>query len=83
VGLQKREDTPENRASAMGFLKPIIDISGEPASVGLFAGKMDRKRLGFFLRIFARMEKTGVFNEGDWRKWDEIRNWAKGLGSFF
>jgi menaquinone-dependent protoporphyrinogen oxidase len=79
VGIQMREDTPENRETAKGFLAPIIRIIGEPVGLGLFAGRMDRNRLGFFLRLFAKIEKTGVFNEGDWRNWEEIRRWAEGL----
>ncbi len=79
VGLQTREDTAENREKARGFLAPIIDIIGEPVSLGLFAGRIDRSRFGLFLRIFAGIEKTGVFNEGDWRDWEAIRRWAEEL----
>ncbi|MHB9027939.1 MAG: flavodoxin domain-containing protein [Candidatus Latescibacterota bacterium] len=83
VGLQMREDTAENREKAKGFLAPIIGIIGEPVSLGLFAGRIDQKRFGFFLRIFARMEKSGVFTEGDWRNWEEILNWAEELKNKF
>lgn len=76
VGLQMREDTPESREKARGFLKSLADLVGDPVSVAMFAGKIDPNRFGFFLRIFAKMEKTGIFNKGDWRDWDAIRCWA-------
>jgi len=79
LGLQMREDSAENREKAQGFLAPVISVIGEPVSVGLFGGKIDRSRFGFFLRMFAKMEKTGVFNEGDWRNWEKIRTWAMNL----
>lgn len=79
VGLQMREDTPENRTSAMEFLVPLREALGGPADTGLFAGRIDPSRFGFLLRIFAKIEKTGLFAAGDWRDWDAIRNWAREL----
>ena len=79
LGLQMKEDTAENREKTRGFLAPLLRIIGEPVSLGLFAGRIDHKRFGFFLRFFARHEKTGILNEGDWRDWEEIRKWAESL----
>ncbi len=79
VGLQVREDTPESREKARGFLQPVTDLTGEPESLGLFAGKIDPDKFEFLLRLFARMEKTGVLGAGDWRDWDTIRRWAENL----
>ena len=79
VGIQMREDTPENRTEAAKVLAPIVAFTGTPETIGLFAGSIDQKRFGFFLRMFAKMEKTGLLNGGDWRDWDVIREWAGGL----
>jgi menaquinone-dependent protoporphyrinogen oxidase len=79
VGLQMKEDTEENRTKAKVFLTPLLDIIGEPFSVGLFGGSIDHKKFGLFLRFFAKMEKTGMLGEGDWRNWEEIRKWAEFL----
>jgi hypothetical protein len=74
-----KEDTPENREKTRGFLAPLLEIIGEPASLGLFAGRIDHQRFGFFLRFFARHEKTGILQEGDWRSGEELRRWAESL----
>lgn len=79
VGLQMKEDTPENREKTLEFLKPLREIIAAPVSLGLFGGMVDHGRFGIFLRFFARREKTGILAEGDWRDWDAIQRWAEEL----
>lgn len=79
VGLQMKEDTPKNREKAKGFLTPLLDIIGEPVSLGLFSGRIDHKKFGFVLRMFAKREKTGILGEGDWLNRETIRKWAESL----
>jgi menaquinone-dependent protoporphyrinogen oxidase len=52
----------------------------KPVSVGRFAGVLDYSKMSFFFRLIAR----GIFvivrvQEGDYRDWDAIRSWAKGI----
>ena len=42
----------------------------------VFAGKIDRSRLGFGERAIVSALKV---SEGDFRDWDEIRRWATGI----
>lgn len=79
VGLQMKEDTPENREKTMEFLKPLRELLFESFSLGLFGGLVEHRRFGIFLRFFAKREKTGILAEGDWRDWDAIRRWAENL----
>lgn len=75
VCLAMKEDTPENRQEAMGYLEPLLKVR-EPVSTGLFGGKVDHSKLSFMMRMVASKDDTGVLDEGDWRNWDEIRAWA-------
>jgi menaquinone-dependent protoporphyrinogen oxidase len=75
VGVTMKQDTPENRQKAEGFLTPLCQIK-EPVSMGLFAGKLDYKKIGFFWRLLASKDKTGFMAEGDFRDWETIRAWA-------
>jgi menaquinone-dependent protoporphyrinogen oxidase len=45
----------------------------QPVDVGLFAGKMDFKALSLPLRLIVKAMKS---EEGDFRDWDAIREWA-------
>lgn len=53
-----------------------------PVSVGRFAGAVYYSKLSFFLRLMFRGLSliTGV-QEGDYRDWDAIRDWAKDVHS--
>ena len=42
----------------------------------VFAGKIDRSRLGFGERAIVSALKVP---EGDFRDWDEVRTWANGI----
>jgi menaquinone-dependent protoporphyrinogen oxidase len=73
VCMTMKDDTPQNRETVEGYLKPLIDIR-TPFSTGLFAGVMDPERLGFIWRQLMRNVERG-----DYRKWDAIRAWANEL----
>jgi menaquinone-dependent protoporphyrinogen oxidase len=76
VGMTLREDTPEKRKIVNAYLDPLrAEIT--TVDVGLFAGKMDYSKLGFFEKfIIKNMIKVP---EGDLRNWPEINNWAEKL----
>ena len=52
----------------------------KPVSIGGFAGVLDYSNMGFFSRLILKaiLYKKGV-KEGDYRDWDAIRSWAKGV----
>jgi menaquinone-dependent protoporphyrinogen oxidase len=70
-----RDDSPEHRATVMGYLDPLRQVK-EPVSIGLFAGAFEYDRVNRLLRWFL---KACHAPEGDWRNWDEIRAWAADL----
>jgi menaquinone-dependent protoporphyrinogen oxidase len=70
-----REDTPEMRQTVLAYLDPVRKIL-EPTAIGLFAGKMDYRKLSLLDRGIAALVKQP---EGDWRNWDAIRGWARDL----
>jgi menaquinone-dependent protoporphyrinogen oxidase len=76
VGMTLREDTPEKRKVVNAYLDPLrLEVT--PVDAGLFAGKMDYSKLGFFEKfIIKNIIKTP---EGDLRNWQEINNWAQRL----
>lgn len=43
-----------------------------------FAGKLDRRRLGFGERLVSRVVRAP---EGDFRQWQEIREWAREIAA--
>ncbi len=67
-----REDTPEHRARANGFLAPLRSLV-EPSEAGLFAGKMDYSKLDAGSRLMAKV--VGI-PRGDFRDWTAIATWA-------
>lgn len=82
VGLKVREGTPETREETLAYLHPLREVK-EPVAIGLFAGRMDYKKLPGPLRFFlsrAKGEDAELLREGDWRDWDAIRHWAQGVG---
>jgi menaquinone-dependent protoporphyrinogen oxidase len=79
VGLAMQAATPENRAKAEQFLTPLLDEVKSPVGVGLFGGKLDYKTLSPIFRWMFSQDKSGEMAEGDWRDWDAIHAWAKGL----
>ena len=73
-----REDTEKNRTLAKNSLKPLCSIQ-QPVDIGLFAGKVDYSKLGFFWKMMGKLDKSGNMREGDWRNWEEISTWAEQL----
>ena len=77
--ITMKNDTPENREKAMGFLQPLCQIK-EPLGLGLFGGKLEYGKIGFLWKTMARQDKTGTMEEGDFRNWEQIKAWAKEVG---
>jgi menaquinone-dependent protoporphyrinogen oxidase len=76
VGMTLREDTPEKRKTVDAYVDPLRALIA-PVDVGLFAGKMDYSKFGFFEKfIIKNMIKVP---EGDLRNWPAINNWAEKL----
>jgi menaquinone-dependent protoporphyrinogen oxidase len=76
VCMTMKDDTPENRKIADGYLDPLREEI-TPVDVGLFAGKMDYSKLGFANKIIVQhLVKTP---EGDFRNWKQINSWADSL----
>lgn len=71
------EDTPEMRKTVLAYLAPVRALH-EPTCIGLFAGKMDYRKLRWLDRTIAKGVK---FAECDWRNWEAIRTWARQLSS--
>ena len=74
-----REDTPDVRQKVSAYLDPVRQIL-EPASIGLFAGKIDYSTVSFLERFLVQTMKEP---EGDWRNWEAIRNWTRALEQTF
>ena len=73
VCMTMREDTPANRAKAAGFIEPVRAVL-TPAAEGYFAGKVDPNKLSFLENT---MLKSRGGQQGDFRDWDKIANWAQ------
>lgn len=82
VCLTMREDSDESREMSLGYLKPLYDIK-EPIAVGLFAGKMDYSKLSFIWRRLFSSVKKKELEEGDFRNWELITDWAKRVADIF
>ncbi len=78
LGLAMKEDTPENRETAYGYLKPLEEIH-MPFDKEVFGGAIDHSKLSPILRFMAKRDKEGILAEGDYRNWEEIRSWAASL----
>jgi menaquinone-dependent protoporphyrinogen oxidase len=68
LGLAMMEDTQDHRDTMMRKLK-VVTKRVRPVDVGLFGGKYKKPEKGFKMPL----------PEGDWRDWDKIEAWAKGL----
>lgn len=76
VGMAMKTDTPETRATTLGFLKTTLEKLPPLRATGLFGGKLDCRTLSPFLRWAFARDTSGDMAEGDWRDWDAIRAWA-------
>jgi menaquinone-dependent protoporphyrinogen oxidase len=75
VSLFLKDADPEMRKTVAAYVDPVRQIL-EPASLGMFVGKMDLSRLSWLDRQAAKMVKAPV---GDFRDWDAIQTWAGSL----
>jgi menaquinone-dependent protoporphyrinogen oxidase len=81
VGMTLREDTPENRARARAFIRPLAERCSA-CEVGTFAGAVFPDKLPFpFNRAAA--DPNGALAAGDHRDWPTIGQWASGLSERF
>ncbi|MBN1415848.1 MAG: hypothetical protein JW973_12160 [Bacteroidales bacterium] len=77
--ITMKEDTPENREKATGFLQPLCLIK-EPVGIGLFGGKLEYNKIGYLWKTLSRQDNTGPMAEGDFRDWAKIRDWVTEVG---
>ena len=68
---------PPGPAEEPADVAPLLASTGA-AGHRLFAGKVDRRRLGLGERAILRMVKAP---EGDYQPWPEILDWARGIGA--
>lgn len=73
VCLAVTANDPQERKQAETYLDGLKALV-RPTVEGVFAGKMEYRRLPFILRLMMRMMKIG---EGDFRDWAAIRAWAE------
>jgi len=73
VCMTLNEDSEENRKTVSDYLEPIRKLV-QPANEGLFAGVMDLTKLNLIERLMMKSMKT---QQGDFRNWEKIDNWAK------
>ena len=78
VCMTMQEDTEENRAAAQVYVDMLRQKvpQVQPVGVGLFAGAMDFKKLSLPMRMIVKAMKS---EEGDYRDWEVIRDWATSL----
>ncbi|HEY3276696.1 MAG TPA: flavodoxin domain-containing protein [Syntrophorhabdaceae bacterium] len=80
------QDTAETRKLAQSYMEPVLRAVPEvrPVDTGHFAGVLDYGKLNVVLRMVmkAKMQSKGV-PEGDFRNWNAITSWAKGLAAPF
>lgn len=68
-----REGKPEAFEAVAAAMRSTTESVGAESS-RIFAGRIAYGRLSFLHRAIARMMNT---EEGDWRDWDAIRDWAR------
>jgi menaquinone-dependent protoporphyrinogen oxidase len=75
VGIAPKSPDPGAVVQAEGALLAAI-IPLTPVASGVFAGKIDAQKLSFIQRKMTELVKSPV---GDFRDWDAIAAWARGL----
>lgn len=78
LGVTMKTDNPENREQATKYLERLCNIK-TPVSMGLFAGKLDYRKIGAFFRWSFKKDTSGLLGEGDFRDWEIIKSWAKDI----
>jgi len=78
VCLTMKDGTEENRCEVESYLDAVREQVPQvkPVDVGLFAGGVDYKKLGFALKLMVKAMKVP---EGDFRDWNAIRQWTTNL----
>ncbi len=78
VCLTMQNDTEENRVTVKAYLDAAREKAPQvqAVDVGLFAGVMDYKKISLPMKLLLKAMKT---EEGDFRDWDAIREWALAL----
>ena len=76
VCMTMKDDTPDNRKTVNAYLDPLREQVA-PVDAGLFAGKMDYSKLGFFARMAVKYFVK--VPEGDFRNWNVIKAWTRSL----
>lgn len=70
----------ERYARLPNYLRPILR-SARPASIGMFAGRLEYGRLKWWAVLFVMVVIQAT--AGDRRNWEAIRAWAAGLPEVF
>ncbi|MEW6181447.1 MAG: flavodoxin domain-containing protein [Chloroflexota bacterium] len=71
------QDTPQNREAARQAYEEIRRTFPEfrPLEVGFFGGKVEEEAIPHL-----EGGSESEFMAGDWRNWEEIRNWGRKMG---
>jgi menaquinone-dependent protoporphyrinogen oxidase len=78
--LSKQTDKAERKAKAYAEKLSSLVPHVIPVSVGRFAGVLDYSKMSFFFRQISKVVLSIMaVQEGDYRDWDAIRSWTKGL----
>ncbi len=83
VARKPEKRTPETNVYVRKFLK---SITWSPKHIGIFAGKIDYPRYGFFdkhiIRLIMRITKgpTDLSQSYEFTDWDEVDAFVKGIG---
>ena len=76
------QDTAETRKLARSYMEPVLKAAPgiRPVDSGFFAGVLDYGKMNVLVRMVmkSKMQARGV-PEGDYRNWNAITSWAKGL----
>lgn len=79
-------DTEEARKAARSYMEPVLKAVPEvrPVGCGYFGGTLDYSKLSMVVRMVmkSKMKEKGI-PEGDFRRWDAIGAWAKGVAGQF
>ena len=78
VCLTMSDATEEHCREVEGYVDAMREKVPQiqPVDVGMFAGGVDYKKLGFALKLMVKAMKVA---EGDFRDWDAIRDWSANL----
>jgi menaquinone-dependent protoporphyrinogen oxidase len=79
VCLTMKDNTAENRSTAMAYLDPVRKEAPkiQPVAVGLFPGAINFSKLSFVDKTI--MKAKGA-TEGDYRDWPAVKTWASAVG---